>query len=407
MKGYDAVDNNSPYLAHWSFYWHYESPSCTNAVPTIRSTTGARLIANNSSYADFALFDLSGVNSDPRNRADITPYFLGWDRSGIAGSSGVGIHHPAGDIKKISTYTTTPKSTSYPHDIENANGSYWNVIWAETANGHGITEDGSSGSPLINNNRRIIGQLKGRLSTCNAKTAPAWYGKFSVSWTGNNNDSPQRRLRDWLAPGLSNPPSTLNGTANRDCTAPRVTSISGNTSVPNGQYANYRANTNSGSQPITNYQWILNPQLNNNLYGANTSSLDIAFYTAGNYQLVCRAYNACGWSDYFVTNLNVYNRSSYAIAYPSPVSDVLTVSFNSEKIEETKASLQSSNSARRGSFLLDIKLYDIYGTLAHQATSSSENITINVSNLKSGIYVLHVFDGISTVPEVHKVIVKR
>lgn len=30
------------------------------------------------------------------------PYYLGWTRSNIAATNAVGIHHPQGDIKKIS-----------------------------------------------------------------------------------------------------------------------------------------------------------------------------------------------------------------------------------------------------------------------------------------------------------------
>ena len=86
---------------------------------------------------------------------------------------------------------------------------------------------------------------------------------------------------------------------------PIVSSISGPTSTPNGQYARYSANVPTDSNP-TNYQWILNPQLNNNLYGASTAYLDIAFYTVYYYQLVVRAENTCGWGPYYVTNLNVY-----------------------------------------------------------------------------------------------------
>lgn len=146
LDGHDAVTNNSPNLNHWSFYWHYEAPTCTNAVPITRSTTGARLVANNL-ISDFALLDLTGTNSNPRHRTDVTPYYLGWDRSGDAGTGGVGIHHPNGDVKKISTYTMIPQSTSYLNNTVNANENHWRVIWSQTThNGvtkHGVTEGGS------------------------------------------------------------------------------------------------------------------------------------------------------------------------------------------------------------------------------------------------------------------------
>ena len=68
---WDAVTHNSPYLLDWTFYWHYESPQCTDVVePAHITTTGARLVANNS-ITDFALLNLEGdqvlndANSNP------------------------------------------------------------------------------------------------------------------------------------------------------------------------------------------------------------------------------------------------------------------------------------------------------------------------------------------------------
>ena len=153
-------------LDNWLFLWHYESATCENPTvePVRHSTGGGRLIASNEN-SDFALFDLSGNNSDPRNHPNVSPYFLGWDRSGNPGTGGVGIHHPFGDIKKISTYTVTPQSANREAFLA-PNGYFWSVNWIQTVSGHGITEDGSSGSPLINSDRRVIGQLLGGTSDC-------------------------------------------------------------------------------------------------------------------------------------------------------------------------------------------------------------------------------------------------
>ncbi|MDY0077472.1 MAG: hypothetical protein RBR87_09370 [Bacteroidales bacterium] len=93
---YDAVTN--PNLNHYSFYWHYEHPACSNSIsePPIYSTVGAMVIANNST-TDFALLRLT---ENPLYNPNVTPYYLGWDRSGNPGTGGVGIHHPVGDVKK-------------------------------------------------------------------------------------------------------------------------------------------------------------------------------------------------------------------------------------------------------------------------------------------------------------------
>lgn len=191
---YDAV--NSPNLYNYSFYWNYEAPDCTNVnvEPPFYSTQGATVIANNS-YSDFALIQLS---EDPKDLSNYTPYYLGWDWSGQSGLPGVCIHHPSGDIKKISTVAYQPVS-DYWYNPSDA-GSHWRVIWQATPHGHGTTEGGSSGSPLLNASHKVIGQLHGGDSSCDKLLWPDWFGKFDLSWTGNGNDSIQRRLDCWLDP---------------------------------------------------------------------------------------------------------------------------------------------------------------------------------------------------------------
>jgi hypothetical protein len=189
---YDA--DTLPNLDHYSFYWNYESPGCTNTsiAPPIISTTGATILANNS-YSDFALLRLS---EDPQYLSNYTPYYLGWDKSGQSGDPGVCIHHPQGDVKKISTVDGTPISSGW----NNTNiGSHWRVGWKSTLNGHGMTQGGSSGSPLINDAHRVIGQLHGsNCDNCNNPYGRSFYGKFDVSWTGNSSDNNFRRLSCWL-----------------------------------------------------------------------------------------------------------------------------------------------------------------------------------------------------------------
>lgn len=190
---YDA--DTLPNLDHYSFWWNYEAPGCTNvSVETsIYSTSGATIVANNP-YSDFALLRLS---EDPVDLSDYTPYYLGWDNTGNAGSPGVCIHHPKGDVKKISTVNGQPISSHWESLYTDAN-SHWEVVWKQTENGHGVTQGGSSGSPLLTAAHKVVGQLHGGYSSCSNLNEPDWYGKFNVSWTGNGNDSIQRRLNHWI-----------------------------------------------------------------------------------------------------------------------------------------------------------------------------------------------------------------
>ena len=140
------------------------------------------------------------------------PYYNGWNRINSASPSGVSIHHPDGDIKKISTYTSALVSVTWfgPPD------AHWRVTWTTTTNGLGVTEPGSSGSPIFDNNGRIVGTLSGGMSACDVGGAgpgtgpdkPDYYGKFSYHWLSNGASSSQR-LKPWLDP--DNTVTTLDG----------------------------------------------------------------------------------------------------------------------------------------------------------------------------------------------------
>ena len=195
---HDAITASN--LSHWSFYWHYESPGCTSTFdPPFVSTSGATVIANNPN-SDFALLQLT---ENPLNKNGVTPYYLGWDRSGSAGTGGVGIHHPRGDIKKISIYTIAPTSMTYSSNT--VSNGHWRIVW-----NNGTTEGGSSGSPIMNNSRRVLGQLHGGTASCSNSSGYDAYGKFSVSWTGNGDTDNRRRLSSWLDPNNTNA-TTLDG----------------------------------------------------------------------------------------------------------------------------------------------------------------------------------------------------
>jgi hypothetical protein len=121
---HDAIGDSI--LSHWSFYWHYETPGCTGtSSPPFVATSGATVIANNAA-SDFALLRLT---ENPRNKTGVTPYYLGWDRSGNAGTGGVGIHHPNGDVKKIATHNQIPTTS----------GNFWHLYWMQTTNGYSVT----------------------------------------------------------------------------------------------------------------------------------------------------------------------------------------------------------------------------------------------------------------------------
>ena len=80
-----------------------------------------------------------------------------------------------------------------------APNSCWRVFWASTDNGHGVTEGGSSGSPIFNQDGHIVGTLSGGSSYCDYPNYPDYYGKLSYHWLSNG-AADNRRLKPWLDP---------------------------------------------------------------------------------------------------------------------------------------------------------------------------------------------------------------
>lgn len=194
-------------MNQWVFYFNYEAVGCNSPFSegnlANQSMTGCTRRADSGDNggnqgSDYMLVELN--NNVPQA---YNPYFNGWRRNNVTSQSGVSIHHPAGDIKKISTYTNSLSTTSWG----TGSGSHWQVTWSATANGHGVTEGGSSGSPIFDNNGLIIGTLTGGSSFCSTPFFPDLYGKMSYHWNSNPGDD----LSVWLDPVGSNVTS-LTGT---------------------------------------------------------------------------------------------------------------------------------------------------------------------------------------------------
>jgi len=169
--------------ATWIFMFNYESPDCSNTDgPTSYTVSGSTLLSNYSS-SDFALLELSSQPPDYYN-----VYYAGWSAEDIASQTSTAIHHPSGDIKKISFDYDSVTSTNY---LSTSGTTHWRVgNWED-----GTTEPGSSGSPLFDQNHRIVGQLHGGYASCASITAD-WYGKVARSWNGGGSISSQ--LKFWL-----------------------------------------------------------------------------------------------------------------------------------------------------------------------------------------------------------------
>jgi len=196
------------------FVFNYESPSCFDGDGSVEmSISGCDLLATGDSV-DFSLVRLSAVPPDTFNI-----YYAGWDRNINQLSYSSTIHHPMGDVKKISYDFEVP---SIPVGLDELPDSdlrdyiYYSYWWVRQWD-IGSTEGGSSGAPLFNSLRRVIGTLSGGKAKCGmaigydsvanriiyskVPNQNDYFTRVSVAW--NYYEDPGASIRPWLDPAGS------------------------------------------------------------------------------------------------------------------------------------------------------------------------------------------------------------
>ncbi len=148
-------------------YWNYQNSTCRppgsgesggEGDGSLSQTTNGATVLVSRASCDMKLVRLTG---QPPAAYGVT--WAGWSRT-TSPTVGAGVHHPSGAAKRI----------SIPSSVADQ-GQYWRVYWAA-----GITEGGSSGSPLFDADHRIIGQLYGGQSSCQAQDEWDDYGSSLV-----------------------------------------------------------------------------------------------------------------------------------------------------------------------------------------------------------------------------------
>jgi hypothetical protein len=157
--------------------WNYQTDFCNGFEPeldTLPQTIGSRLLTTGAAnMGDFSLLLLSGD-------APQGAIYAGWTSTKPeVGGVITGIHHPSGSFKRISQGN---RVTDRAHRIIDfgtlpADMSL-TVQWRV-----GVTQGGSSGSGLFNENRQLIGTLTGGASSCDNPAGLDAYGSFAAYFT--------------------------------------------------------------------------------------------------------------------------------------------------------------------------------------------------------------------------------
>lgn len=186
----------------WVFNFRYEAATCGSATDpypstaSIPSVTGCTLRAT-TSVLDFCLVEMSSMPDQTQHQ----PYWCGWNNSATPATNTVGIHHPSGDAKKICVDNDAPAIGDYGSGYDS--NSHWHIAEWDA----GVTEGGSSGSALFDQNHRVVGDLTGGQAAC-GYVFNDYYARFDRSWDDYTPIAEQ--LKHWLDPSNSGV-TTLDG----------------------------------------------------------------------------------------------------------------------------------------------------------------------------------------------------
>lgn len=193
------------------FVFSYESPECYGGDGSVdMSISGAESL----SIGDSIDFSLVRLSSQPPESFDV--YYAGWDLTDKPSGPSTTIHHPEGDVKKISLDLEDPEAVKDKSQIP---PQFWDQLsfslWWIKQWDSGSTEPGSSGSPLFSPDKKVFGVLSFGSARCgdsigyDAETDRVIYSKKSnvddyytrldVAWDYSADSG--LSLKPWLDPG--------------------------------------------------------------------------------------------------------------------------------------------------------------------------------------------------------------
>lgn len=174
------------------YTFNYQVPHCQDNIEGsfLQTTSGSHIRAR-ATDLDFVLLEMYEMPA-PEYR----PYWAGWSRTTTPLGPVYTIHHPQGDVKKISYSDNAPTNATFSYS-----GMVSNAHWLVGRWDRGATQGGSSGSGLFDASGRLIGGLSGGAASC-ANPVEDYFFRLNKLW--NYYPEPERQLAAWLAPDGSN-----------------------------------------------------------------------------------------------------------------------------------------------------------------------------------------------------------
>jgi len=226
-------------------FFQYRSSGCNSQTncdgPSASTprTLGSSILSTNTT-SDYTLLRLS----EP---APAGSFFLGWNATPVANQNATALYrfsHPKGAPQAYSSHvvdTSRPTCSSWPRGP-----------WIYSVDVEGATEGGSSGSPVLNGAKQIVGQLSGGCGfnvndVCDSASNATVDGAFANYYNA---------VASYLGPATSNQPPTAAFTyqcADLQCTFDATSSSDGDGSISSYSWTFGDGNNGSGATPSHTY----------------------------------------------------------------------------------------------------------------------------------------------------------
>jgi hypothetical protein len=364
-------------FSKWVFYFNYESPTCANpsVEPSFKTMSGASLVSasgfNTAGQSDFLLVQLSQLIPQ-----DYNAWYFGWSRELTSNPGAIGIHHPGGDIKKISFVLNAPVAVDVYGGTANPNGTHWQVNWHSTQSGFGVTEPGSSGSPLINVDGNVIGTLSGGGSDCTHTNEMDYYGKVSAHWISDGTVA-TNQLGPWLDP-LNSGKSSFAGGYNNNNVIAQFTADA--VVIPPNFSVNFK-DLSLGN--VTQWAWSFvggvpstsNVESPQGITYAKTGNYDVQLISANSFQ-----------KDTLLLKGYIQVKSQ---VYPNPTRGLAELFISKDVLPQFDVIINNAAGLRITKFTV----------------TNSNKVSLDFSNERSGLYFITVLTTGST--QTYKIVVTR
>lgn len=167
--------------------FNFDSPSCSGEVmPDMRQSVSGATVVGFDKTTDACLLRLSQAPPE-----SYRPYYMGWSAEEHPQGTFTNIHHPYVMSKRINYFETGLRENVTCYTSENYFGDH--LHYEVPAWDVGTTAPGSSGSPLIDRDQRVIGGLSAGRSYCGVK-APDYFFSLANVWK-QQRESTQRIVR--------------------------------------------------------------------------------------------------------------------------------------------------------------------------------------------------------------------